>query len=72
MLKNLSLIFLCLLVLHYHHVALAENKNHKTITIKSGCEYDYPPYCIVDKNQKADGFSVELLREALKSAGYDV
>ncbi len=32
-----------------------------------GCEFDYPPYCIVTADRQADGFSVELLRAALKA-----
>jgi len=34
--------------------------------ILSGCEYDYPPYCIVNPDNSVTGFSVELLRAALK------
>jgi len=41
-------------------------------TIQSGCEYDYPPFCIVSKDGKADGFSVELLKETLKAVDLDV
>lgn len=37
----------------------------------SGCEFDYPPYC-VPKHGKADGFSVELLRAALAAVGQTV
>ena len=43
---------------------------HKTI--KSASEYDYPPFSIVSEDGKADGFSVELLREALKQVDIDV
>ncbi len=38
----------------------------------SGCEPDYPPYCIVTPEQQADGFSVELLRAALQTVGREV
>ena len=38
-------------------------------TVKSGCEYDYPPYCLVTEEGEADGFSVELLRAALEAMG---
>ncbi len=41
-------------------------------TIQSASELDYPPFSVVDKDGKADGFSVDLLREALKSMGKDV
>jgi len=40
--------------------------------ILSGCEYDYPPYCIVNPDGSATGFSVELLRAASKAMGRDV
>lgn len=40
--------------------------------ISSGAEIDYPPFSIVDKNGKADGFSVELLRAALAAMGRKV
>lgn len=49
-----------------------ESTQKKTETIKSGCEYGYPPYCLVNNENKADGFSVELLEAALKSMGYHV
>jgi PAS domain S-box-containing protein len=35
--------------------------------IYSAAEVDYPPFSLVDKNGRADGFSIELLREALKA-----
>ncbi len=37
-----------------------------------GCEYDYPPYCIVKENGEADGFSIELIKAAAKSVGKNV
>lgn len=37
--------------------------------VLSGCEVDYPPYCIVTYDGKADGFSVELLRAAMEAVG---
>jgi len=42
------------------------------IVIKSASEYDYPPYCVVNADGQADGFSVELLRTALKAMGREV
>ena len=41
-------------------------------TIRSGCEYDYPPYCVVAGDSTADGFSVELLGATLRAMGYGV
>jgi len=40
--------------------------------IKSASEPDYPPFCIVTAKGEADGFSVELLKAALKAVNLDV
>jgi PAS domain S-box-containing protein len=40
--------------------------------VLSGCEPDYPPYCFVTPDHRADGFSVELLRTALEAVGREV
>jgi PAS domain S-box-containing protein len=40
--------------------------------VLSGCEPDYPPYCVLTPDNQADGFSVELLRAALKAVGREV
>ncbi len=40
--------------------------------ILSASELDYPPFCIVDAEGEPDGFSVELLRAALKAMGREV
>ncbi|MFA6598267.1 MAG: transporter substrate-binding domain-containing protein [Ignavibacteriaceae bacterium] len=42
----------------------------KKIVIAS--EPDYPPYCIVDKNGNADGFSVDLFKAAAKAVNIEV
>jgi signal transduction histidine kinase/DNA-binding NarL/FixJ family response regulator len=47
----------------------AESKN---LPVRSASEIDYPPYCIVTEDGRADGFSVELLRAALNAMGRDV
>ena len=44
----------------------------KIVPVLSGCEVDYPPYCIVTQDKQADGFSVELLRAALNAVGREV
>ena len=38
---------------------------------KSGCEYDYPPFCYVTETGKAEGFSVELLNAVLEEMGHE-
>jgi PAS domain S-box-containing protein len=40
--------------------------------ILSASEMDYPPFCIVDADGRATGFSVELLRAALAAMNHDV
>ena len=40
--------------------------------ILSGCEVDYPPFCLVKEDGRADGFSVALMREALEKMGRTV
>lgn len=40
-------------------------------TLKSGCEYDYPPYCFVQNNAAA-GFSVELLSVVMQKMNMSV
>jgi len=40
--------------------------------IQSAAEIDYPPFSIVDADGHADGFSVELMRAALKTMNRDV
>jgi len=38
----------------------------------SGCEINYPPFCLVQEDGRADGFSVALMREALEKMGRTV
>ncbi len=40
--------------------------------IRSASEIAYPPFCLVDAQGRADGFSVELLRESLRAMDRDV
>jgi len=60
------LLFLLVFVLNLHAVVdaattAAGNSTH----LLSGCEQDYPPFCMVHSDGHADGFSVELMRSAL-------
>lgn len=41
-------------------------------TISSACEPDYPPFSVVDEAGRPDGFSVELLRAAVRAMGREV
>jgi len=40
--------------------------------IQSASEYDYPPFCIVNEDGTAGGFSVELLKEACNVTSIEV
>lgn len=37
--------------------------------ILSACEYDYPPFCLVDPEGTVNGYSIELMRAALAAMG---
>jgi len=45
---------------------------HDTAPIQSASEYDYPPFALVTPDGQADGFSVELMRAALRTVGREV
>ncbi len=62
----LKVLLACLLTLTAVSTAAARP------VITSGCEYDYPPFCIVNPDSSVDGFSVELLRAALREMGHEV
>lgn len=66
------MIMICLVVNPIKMISAQDYVKNKEIVIKSASELDYPPYCIVTEEGEADGFSVELLREALLREGYDV
>lgn len=75
--KNINKIFflsLAFVILTGGGSFLSVDKAHAQITdvIHSASEYDYPPFCTVNKDGQADGFSVELLRETLKAVHLDV
>ncbi len=41
----------------------------ETPIVLAGCEPDYPPYCMIQENGQAAGFSVDLLTAVLKAMG---
>jgi len=52
---------------------IPEAVNHRIIKkISISSEPDYPPYCIVDKNGNADGFSIDLFKAACKAVNIEV
>jgi ABC-type amino acid transport substrate-binding protein len=42
---------------------------HKSLII--GCEPDYPPYCMVNTEGEAEGFSVDLIKAAVSVMGFE-
>ncbi|MCA1796426.1 MAG: transporter substrate-binding domain-containing protein, partial [Geobacteraceae bacterium] len=50
--------------------AAHDSSTATTKTLLSASEPAYPPFCIVNDNNKADGFSVELLRATLNRMGH--
>ncbi len=65
----LVLLWLLFLTIVTHATYTAEAAEHP---IHAASEDNYPPYCIVNEEGKADGFSVELLRASLKAMGHEV
>ncbi len=63
--------FLTALCLHTNGALAHETEEpiHTHPPLLSACEYDYPPFCFVGHNEKAAGFSVELLQAALEAMG---
>jgi ABC-type amino acid transport substrate-binding protein/nitrogen-specific signal transduction histidine kinase len=71
------LLFLSILVFYPDSAPAAGPQPSSTgskvaITINAASEYDYPPFCVINEQGEADGFSVELLRAALKAMGHEV
>ncbi|MBD1401836.1 transporter substrate-binding domain-containing protein [Pelovirga terrestris] len=65
-LRSLSIVAALLLQLFFAVTLMANDP------ITSAAEIDYPPFSIVTDDGRVDGFSVELLRAALKAMGRDV
>ncbi len=47
----------------------AHSNDNQKIIVQSASELDYPPFCIVDSDGSAAGFSVELLRAVVEETG---
>jgi len=50
----------------------SENSFKNPSPFNAGSEIGYPPFCVVDSDGQANGFSVELMRAALKAMGREV
>ncbi|MBU1109225.1 MAG: transporter substrate-binding domain-containing protein [Candidatus Riflebacteria bacterium] len=72
--KRKLILLCCLAVFVLIAASLAAQKKEPEALkpILSGCETDYPPFCIVYPDGRADGFSVELLQKSLAIMGREV
>jgi len=52
------------------NIPAADTVIGRVVTIAS--EPDYPPFCIIDKNGKADGFSMDLFKAAAKAVNLKI
>jgi putative nucleotidyltransferase with HDIG domain/diguanylate cyclase (GGDEF)-like protein len=66
-----KILFISLTLLHATVLSATVYHNNHYNNLKSASELDYPPFSIVTDG-KADGFSVELLRNVVKEMGGDV
>lgn len=67
--------FVVLLLLCLHLPIQAEDSVDTIFridTLRIASEPDYPPYCIVNENGEADGFSVDLIKAAAAASGMEV
>ena len=73
--SNLFPILICLLS-GYSFIPpsiIAAGKNPEVkVSISSASEISYPPFCVVDRDGQADGFSIELMRAALAAMDREV
>lgn len=60
------------LISEYVSPVVAARASDKPEIILSASEINYPPFCLIDSNHNADGFSVDLLRSALQAMGREV
>lgn len=67
----LMLFILSVFILLFSNEVLAHNEPPSS-ALRSASEYDYPPMCITTEDGKADGFSVELLKEVLNAVNTQV
>ncbi|MEW5735899.1 MAG: transporter substrate-binding domain-containing protein [Thermodesulfobacteriota bacterium] len=67
-----AVLFLAALLVLLGAAHAAQGKTDEKPPVTSASEIDYPPFCFVNAEGQADGFSVELMRAALKSMGRDV
>lgn len=76
--NQMSIIFFLMMLLCnsfgvYAQSNMAGKSPQKQITkITIASEPDYPPYCSIDKNGNAEGFSIDLFNAAAKAAGIEV
>ncbi|MEW6710835.1 MAG: transporter substrate-binding domain-containing protein [Candidatus Riflebacteria bacterium] len=68
--SRILFIFLSVFILVVIGAVSAFGATENPILLRSGCEIDYPPFCQVTEDGRADGFSVRLLDKTLQKMGY--
>ena len=73
-LNSLKILFILILILSLTPIFAQQIDRSRTLpdTILVASEPDYPPYCFVDKNGEAAGFSIDLFKAAATAAGLDI
>lgn len=67
------LLVLAFVLLSFFQISSAqENRPPLRTPISSAAEVDYPPFCFIDAEGRATGFSIELMRAAVNAMGRDV
>ena len=69
--KKLRWMAYCLIIAALLAIALSTSASASAV-IKAGSEVDYPPFCLVDANGNATGFSVELLNAVVETMGMKI
>lgn len=60
--KRITLILFTLLLIMQ---VFSEEGSHDYGILKIGCEPDYPPFCLVNDCEEADGFSIDMIKASL-------
>ncbi len=67
-----ALFFLFAILLSVATDAFGEPTPEPHPPVFSASEIDYPPFCMIDKDGRTDGFSIELMRAVLAAMGREV
>ncbi|MBF0501698.1 MAG: transporter substrate-binding domain-containing protein [Candidatus Riflebacteria bacterium] len=71
---GMAIMLFCLLAIFFAEASVngQELSQASMSPILSASEVDYPPFCLLDKEGRAAGFSVELLQATVRAMGRDI